>query len=106
MFKSILAVAAATLFATTTPVLAQVAAHQNPSLNGYVGHATEEQYARPTAFRTGPEPSHLEAAGSGNPSIESFTPNAVNQEPTRFQTAPRVAENPDFDWIDQSDVGA
>ena len=106
MLKKILTVTAVALFATSTPVLAEMASHQNPSLNGYVGHATDEQYAQPTAFRTGPEGHGIQAAGSGNPSVESFTPNAVDREPTLYRTAPSIAENPDFNWIDQADIGA
>jgi len=44
--------------------------------------------------------------GSGNPSLESFNPNSVQDQPTRFETAPNVVENPNFDWIDQYDIGA
>mgnify|MGYP001268912214 CR=1 FL=1 len=87
------------------PALAQVERHQNPSLNGYVGFATDAQSAGPTAFRTASTKDRSQAVGAGNPSRESFNPNAVNGQPTRFQSAPSVVENPDFDWIDQPDIG-
>lgn len=48
----------------------------------------------------------MEALGSGNPSLESFNPNAVSERSTRFQTAPSIADNPNFSWIDRADIGA
>ena len=106
MIKKILAAAAVASVAVAAPALAQVERHQNPSLNGYVGFATDSQYAQPTALGTASVDERIKAVGSGNPSLESFNPNAVSEQPTRFQSAPSIAENPDFDWIDQADIGA
>src|SRR5690625_5183634 len=106
MIKKILAAAAVARVASAAPALAQVERHQNPSLNGHVGVAPDSQYAQPTALGTGSAGASIEAVGSGNPSLESFNPNAVSAQSTRFQSAPSVAENPDFDWIDQADIGA
>jgi len=106
MIKKILAAAAVASVAIAAPALAQVERHQNPSLNGYVGFATDAQYAQPTALGSGAAGASIEAVGSGNPSLESFNPNAVSEQPARFRSAPSVVENPDFDWIDQADIGA
>lgn len=109
MVKKILAATAVASVMMAAPAMAQFERHQNPSLNGYVGFATDSQYEQPTAFGTasvGPIAERLEAVGSDNPAAESFNPNAVDQRPTRFHSAPSVAENPDFDWIDQADIGA
>ena len=106
MIKKILAAAAVASVAIAAPALAQVERHQNSSLNGYVGFATDSRYAQPTALGTGSAGASIEAVGSGNPSLESFNPNAVNEQPTRFKSAPSVVETPDFDWINQPDIGA
>lgn len=106
MIKTLLAASAVIALASAAPAMAEVELHQNPSLNSYVGHATDAQYAQATAFDSSAELSRVEAVGSADPSLESFNPNAVIQQPTRFQTAPEIAENPDFNWIDQPDVGA
>lgn len=109
MNKKLLASAAIATMIMAAPAMAELDRHQNPSLNSYVGYATEAQYGQPTAFETRVEGSiaeRIEAVGSGNPSDESFNPNAVREQSTRFQTAPSVAENPSFDWIDQADIGA
>lgn len=106
MTKKILAVSAIAGLMMATPAMAQVERHQNQSLNGFSGVA---QPGQPAAFRTVPHgkaANRVEAVGSGNPGLESFNPNAANFQPSRFGTAPNVAENPDFDWIDQADVGA
>lgn len=108
MVKKILFAAVAS-FALAAPALAQLEQHQNPSLNGYVGHATDSQYRQHPAFSTVPsrvKVKGVERVGSGNPSLESFNPNAVSPQSPRFGTSPSLAENPDFNWIDQSDVGA
>jgi len=106
MIKKLLAAAAVASVAVAAPALAQVERHQNPSLNGYSGFATEAQAARSTAFGTAAEREPVEALGSGNPSLESFNPNAVDEQSTRFQTAPSIADNPNFSWIDRADIGA
>lgn len=105
--KKILAGAAAVTLLVSGPAMAQLDRHQNPSLNSYVGHATVSQYEQPTAFNTGSDTIlNVGPVGSGNPSLESFNPNSVQDQPTRFETAPNVVENPNFDWIDQYDIGA
>src|SRR5690625_7423257 len=81
MLKMILAAAAVASVAIAAPALAQVERHQNPSLNGYVGFATDAQYAQPTALGSGAAGASIEAVGSGNPSLESFNPNAVSEQP-------------------------
>lgn len=109
MVKRILASAALASVMIAAPAMAGLDRHLNPSLNSYIGHATDAQYEQPTAFRTlseGSPAEGIEAVGSGNPSAESFNPNAVGEQPARFRSAPSVAESPDFDWIDRLDIGA
>ena len=106
MVTKIIAAAAVASVVIAAPALAQVERHQNPSLNGYVGFATDSQSAQSTAIGTASTGARIEAVGSGNPSLESFNPNAVNDQPTRFKSAPSMVETPDFDWINQPDIGA
>lgn len=107
MIRKILTTAAVLAVVAAAPAMAQLDRHQNPSLNSYVGFATDSQYQQPTALGSATNSAQrIEPVGSGNPSLESFNPNAVNDQPTRFETAPSVAENPDFGWIDQADIGA
>ena len=106
MIKKIMAAAAVASVVIAAPALAQIERHQNASLNGYVGFATDAQSAQSTALGTASVGERFEAVGSGNPSLESFNPNAVNEQPTRFKSAPSVVETPDFDWINQPDIGA
>lgn len=109
MIRKVLVTLVVTSMMLAAPALAQFDRHQNASLNGYSGMANPAQMEQPTAFHTlaqGERSTRTEAAGSDNPSLESFNPNAVNLQPSRFGTSPSVAEHPDFDWIDQADVGA
>ena len=107
MVKNILAAAVATLV-LTAPAMAQVQGHQNPSLNGYAGFGNANPAGQQPAHPTTPTmaDSWSRAGGSGNPSLESFSPNAVSPQPSRFGSSPSVAEHPDFDWIDRYDIGA
>ena len=105
--KKVLAATAVLALTITTPALAQLDRHQNPSLNSYVRHATETQYQQPTAFGTSDRTVlQVGPLGTGNPSLESFNPNSASSSPTLRQTAPGIAENPSFDWIEQPNIGA
>ncbi|MDF2095457.1 hypothetical protein [Aquibaculum arenosum] len=108
MMKTVLASAAVLAIVAATPAMADMG-QQNASLNSYVGHATEAQANQPTAFQSAHDGVviHRNApVGSGNASLESFNPNSAQSQPTRFEAAPGVAENSDFRWVEDSDIGA
>lgn len=109
MMKTLLVSAALAGVVMVTTALAQSEQHSNASLNSYVGYATPAQTAQATAVSTAPQTVRVTPStftGSSNPSLESFDPNAVAPTSTRFRTAPNMADNPDFDWIDSADIGA